>query len=210
MRLHPVVARLDISQKHHQVSAHFLSQRTTQLGATVFCLPRIEEREDGTSHQTFIQGRAWRRPFFERRRLRRQQIKVFADLGRRRGLCEQRQYLRCCHPQGTKGATVADDAVRNGAIAREVGEELFLEQGRQRTVDIRGERLPPEVFEDLRSFERGSEEGREKTEPFFNLRLDLFARSREPRLVVAKRLRGFQPRFHKLVYTNYCALLALY
>src|SRR6266540_2280523 len=122
------------------------------------------------------------------------------DLGRRRGFSEQRQHIRRRHPQGTKGATVTDDAVRNCAIAREVGEELFLEQSRQQTVDIRGERLPPEVLEDLRSFERRSEEGRKKTEPFFNIRLDLFACSGRLWLVITWRLSGGPSRFHRLVY----------
>jgi hypothetical protein len=77
---------------------------------------------------------------------------------------------------------VTDDAVRDGAITREIGEESFLEQNRQGGVDIRGERMSPQDLEDLRSFERGSEERRKKTEPFFNLRFDLFARSRESSL----------------------------
>jgi hypothetical protein len=130
---------------------------------------------------------------------------VFADfdLGRRRGFCEQRQHLGRCHPQGTKGATMTDDAVRNGAIAREVGEELFLEQSRQWIIDIRRERLLPEVLEYLRSFECRSEERRKESEFFFNLRLDLFARSREPRLVIAWRLSGGRSRFHNLVYQGY-------
>ena len=71
----------------------------------------------------------------------------------------------------TKGATMTDDAVRDCAITRKVSEEFFLEQDRQWIVDIRGERLPPESLEDLRGFERGSEEGRKEAEPFFNLRL---------------------------------------
>src|SRR5262249_32535679 len=114
------------------------------------------------------------------------------------GFCEQRQRLRRRHPQRAKGATVADNAVRDCAITRKVGEESFLKQNRQGVVDIRGERLPPEYLEDFRGFERGSEEGREKTEPFFNLRLDLFAQACEPRIVIAWRLSAVQSRFHIL------------
>src|SRR6266545_7684263 len=113
------MARLNVTQKYHQVSVLLLPQQMAQLRAAVFRLRRIEERKDGTSHQTFSEGRAWLRPFFERRRLRRKYIAMFANLhlGRRRGFCEQRQDLRRCHPQGTKRATVTDDAVRDGAIA---------------------------------------------------------------------------------------------
>src|SRR5262245_25266422 len=107
----------------------------------------------------------------------------------------------------TKGATMTDDAVRDCAITRKVSEEFFLEQDRQWIVDIGGERLPPESLEDLRGFERGSEEGRKEAEPFFNLRPDLFAHSREPRLIINLRLIWIQSRFHNLVYTGHRAAL---
>src|SRR5262245_57509754 len=134
---------------------------------------------------------------------------MFADLnlGRWRGFCEIRQHLRRCHPQGTKGATVTDDTVRDCAITRKVSEELFPEQDRQRIVDIRGERLPPEGLEDLRGFERGSEEGRNETEPFFNLRPDLFAHSRELRLIINWNLIWIMSRSHNLFYTGHRAKL---
>jgi hypothetical protein len=96
---------------------------------------------------------------------------------------------------------VTDDAIRDGAITREVGEEPFLEQNRQWAVDIDGERLPPEGLEDLRSFERGGKERRKKTEAFFDLRLDLFgffAHWREPRVGATRLLSGVQSRFHNL------------
>ena len=54
---------------------------------------------------------------------------------------------------------MADDAIRDGAIAREVGEELFLEQGRQWIVDIRRERLLPEGLEYLRVSSAGVKKG---------------------------------------------------
>src|SRR5687768_7767054 len=104
---------LNVTQKYRQVSGLLLPKQTAQLRAAVFRLRRIEEREYGANHKAFIEGGAWRRPFFERRRLRRKYIAMFADLrlGRRAGFCQKRQYLCRCHPQRTQGATVTDDAV---------------------------------------------------------------------------------------------------
>ena len=84
---------------------------------------------------------------------------------------------------------MADDAVGNRAITREVGEESFLELRWKWIVDIGSERLLPEAPENLRRVERRGEERRKETELPLNLRLDLFVRSREPSLFVTWRPR---------------------
>src|SRR5262245_64708200 len=94
---------------------------------------------------------------------------------------------------------MTDDAVRNGAITREIGEELLLVQGRQWIVNICSERLEPEGFKNLRGFDCRSKEGRKKAELFLNLRFDLSTRACALKRFIACRLRGIQPRFRLFV-----------
>lgn len=55
---------------------------------------------------------------------------------------------------------MADDAIRNGAVARKVGQELLFEAERQGIIDIGGERLRKEVLHHLWGFPGRSKDGR--------------------------------------------------
>src|SRR5262249_27693275 len=74
-------------------------------------------------------------------------------------------------------ATVCDDTVGSGAITRETRKEFFLENRRQRIVDIATERLAPQALKRLRRVGQWMEIVREKPEHTFDLCLDLFSRS---------------------------------
>src|SRR5215470_9060920 len=85
-------------------------------------------------------------------------------------------YLTCALAQEHHQATVGNKTVGSGAVARETREEFFLENRRQRVVDICGKRLLPYSLERLRGVKRGMEKVREKAEHAFDLGLDLLTR----------------------------------
>ncbi len=72
---------------------------------------------------------------------------------------------------------MTDHAVGNSTVAREVGGELFFEQGWQRITNIGRKCLLPQVFQYLWVSLRWVKEGWNKTKSFLDFCFNLFARS---------------------------------